>query len=162
MTHEDIIAGIELLAKNYSVAIKTAIEKNNMGEIFALFFQMKEANAELEAARKKLGAEFERFNKSVLPEFLDTHDTDMVRVPELGRSFYINTQYSATITDTDSAYEWLRGNGGEDLIRPSVNAGSLKSFVLSKIEEENVQPPEDAIKINSYRQIGSSKYTQKN
>lgn len=134
---------------------------SDMSGMFKVFLAVKEANTAIDTQRKSLGAFVEKLNKTVLPQALEDRGLDMLRVPDIGRSFYITKQYSATVLDKDMAFQWLNENGGEDLIQSTVNAGTLKSFIKSKIEEEGIDPPEDAIKFTSYDTIGSSKYTPK-
>ena len=141
--------------------IDSAIHDGDVKRAFVAFDAMREANSAMDTARVAFGKAFETYNKSTMPEFLDKLGTDMLRVPELSRSFYTIIQHSASVQNKDAAFDWLRSNGGESLIQPTVNASTLKSFLKSKLEEDGVEPPEDAIKLNSYRIIGSSKYTVK-
>ncbi len=48
---------------------------------------------------------------------------------------YINTSTRARVVDSDIAFEWLRSNGNEGLIKETVNARSLSSVVKAMIEE---------------------------
>jgi len=158
---EDIALRINSLAEWFKLRLDAAINSNDVKTAFELFDAMKTANKTIDEARSSFGGSFETFNKGKMPEFLDNLGTDMVRVPELARSFYTTTQISATVCDKDRAFEWLKENGGEALIQPTVNASTLKSFVKSKFEEDGIEPPEDTIRLNTYRTIGSSKYTVK-
>lgn len=158
---QQVADAISTLCEWLQREIDTAIKDNDVKRAFISFDAMREANATMDAARVAFGRTFETYNKSTMPEFLDKLGTDMLRVPELSRSFYTIVQHSASVQNKDAAFDWLRNNGGESLIQPTVNASTLKSFVKTKLEEEGVEPPEDAIKMNSYRIIGSSKYTVK-
>lgn len=158
---EDVALRISSLAEWFKLRLDAAIAANDVKTAFELFDAMKTANKTMDEARSSFGSDFESFNKGKMPEFLDSLGTDMVRVPELARSFYTTLQMSATVCNKELAFEWLKENGGEGLIQPTVNASTLKSFVKSKLEEDGVEPPEDVIKISTYRAIGSSKYTVK-
>lgn len=138
-----------------------AINAADYKEAFAVFYATNEANKSLDAARKALGAAYERMNKQTIPELFETLGTDMYRVPELERSFYPLVQTSASMVDKDAGMEWLRENGGSELIQPTVNASTLKSFLSELLSEEGVEPPADLIKVSSYTIVGSSKYTPK-
>ena len=158
---QDLADSIEKLADVFEQEIRDAIDDLNYPRVFTIFAQMGEANKRLEAARQKFGKVYEIMNKADVPNLFEALGTDIFRVPEIGRSFYPNTMYSATILDKEAAFDWLRANGGGELIQPTVNAGTLKSFVRTKLDEEGVEPPDDVIKFSSYQVIGSSKYTPK-
>lgn len=158
---QGVVDAIDSLCDWLKGEVDTALADNDVKRAFVAFDAMREANVAMDAARVAFGRAFESYNKSTMPEFLDKLGTDMLRVPELSRSFYTILQHSASVQNKDAAFDWLRSNGGESLIQPTVNASTLKSFCKSKLEEEGVEPPEDAIKINTYRIIGSSKYTVK-
>ena len=157
----EIVDAIESLRDWLLREVESAIHDSDVKRAFIAFDAMREANSAMDAARVAFGKHFEGFNKSTMPEFLDKLGTDMLRVPELSRSFYTIVHHSAAMQNKDAAFDWLRKNGGESLIQPTVNSSTLKSFLKMKLEEEGVEPPEDAIKLNSYRIIGSSKYTAK-
>lgn len=126
-----------------------------------LWQQLKDVNKEVEEARKKLGALIELFGKSILPTEFELRGFDQFRSPSACRSFTMRTEYTARVVDKEAGYVWLRENGGADLIQETVNAGTLKSFLVSKLNDEGVEPPEEVIKLNSFSVIGSNKYTPK-
>lgn len=100
-------------------------------------------------------------DKNVLPKLFDHHGVDMVRIPELGRSFSLRQMTTASMLDKEAALAWLRDNGHGDLIQETVNAGTLASFIRNMILEEGTEPPEELFKVNSYKTIGSNKYNPK-
>lgn len=100
-------------------------------------------------------------DKAVLPKLFEHHGLDMVRIPELGRSFSIRQMTTASMLDKEQAMEWLRENGHGDLIQETVNAGTLASFIRNMILEEGIEPPEELFKVSTYKTIGSNKYNPK-
>lgn len=100
-------------------------------------------------------------DKNVLPELMEEHDMDMIRIPDLGRSFSIRQMMTASMLDKERAFQWLRDNGNEDLIQETVNAGTLSSFIKSMIVDEGIDPPEDVFKVSTYKKTNSTKYTPK-
>ncbi len=100
-------------------------------------------------------------DKAVLPRLFEHHGVDMVRIPELGRSFSIRQMTTASMLDKEGAMAWLRNNGHGDLIQETVNAGTLASFIRNLQLEQGIDPPEELFKVNSYKTIGSNKYTPK-
>lgn len=100
-------------------------------------------------------------DKAILPRLFDHNGLDMVRIPELGRSFSIRQMTTASMLDKAGAMSWLRDNGHGDLIQETVNAGTLASFIRNLQLEQGIDPPEELFKVNSYKTIGSNKYNPK-
>lgn len=100
-------------------------------------------------------------DKAIFPALLEHHGLDMVRVPELKRSFSVKQMTSASMIDKEGGITWLREQGHGDLIQETVNAGTLASFFRNMMLEQGIDPPEEFFKINSYRTMTSAKYTPK-
>lgn len=156
-----LIANLNAIAEWYEGAVEKAEAAKDVVEVLKFFQTMKEDHAELDKARKRIYHALNRLDKSILPKRFEDMDVDKVAVPTLARSFYTLDKMSASIVDKPAGFEWLRSNGGEDLITETVNAGSLASFVRDMILEQGVEPPPDVIKVTQYQVIGSSKYTPK-
>lgn len=132
-----------------------------LADICALYFLVKshyEAIDKMKTEWSKLKMFMER---AVLPEKMEKADVDMVRVPDLARSFSLQKRYSASIVDKEAAFKWLRESGNEEIIQETVNAGTLSSFCRNLMLDQGIEPPEDAVKVSSYNAIGVNKYTPK-
>lgn len=115
----------------------------------------------LDTARKKIYALLDAVDKGVLPKLFDDNDLDLVRVPELARSFYPTTKYSAKTIDKEKLMDWLRQEGQEELISETVNSSTLAGFLKDRMLSEGIDPPSDIVELTTYKTIGSSKYTPK-
>ena len=137
--------------------------KGRLVDLIAFFQTVNEGYDEIDAQRKRLYALVDNLNKNAVPDALDAAGVDLFRVPELGRSFYTINKLSVSIVPDkrDDAYEWLKSNQGGELIQPTVNAGTLSSFIRQRQKDDNLDPPTDLFKLNAYRITGSSKYTPK-
>lgn len=147
-------------------SLNTEKEKALQGDLaglLAFYWAFKETYKSLDEARKAIYAEVDFLDKNAIPEKLDASGMDKVRVPALGRSFYILPKYSASILDgkKDEAFEWLRSNGAGEVITETVNAGTLAALLRNLIEKHNTDAPEDIFKLTSYKTVGSSKYSPK-
>lgn len=98
------------------------------------------------------------FDKGIFPGQLEKRDLDMIRIPELARSFSIRTNTSASMIDKERAFEWLREHGHGDLVQETVNSGTLASFARSLQIDEGIDLPDDIFKVATYNSIGSAKY----
>lgn len=130
-------------------------------EMAKAYWRAKELHDQLKKQLTRLYHVVNAMDKSVMPKLMEHHGVDMVRVPELARSFSIRQMTSASMLDKEGAMSWLRDNGHGDLIQETVNAGTLASFIRNMILEEGIEPPEELFKVNSYKTIGSNKYNPK-
>lgn len=138
--------------------VDSADKIETIEEFASFFWSIKQAYAELDEARKLIYHQLDRLDKSIFPEYLERLGTDKVRVPELGRSFYVTKKFSVKQLDKEGVMEWLRNNGGADVIQETVNASVLTSFVQDLMIEQGIDPPEGVLELTSYNTIGSSKY----
>lgn len=139
---------------------------NESGDFVALliaYYQIKTKYDALDEARKLIYALVDSLNKSVIPLRFDAIGTDKIQVPEVKKSFYPLTKYSASIPDgkKPEAYEWLRSNDLGAIITETVNASTLVNTLNEFITEIGKDPPEDLFKITSYKATGMSNYTPK-
>ncbi len=125
------------------------------------YFHIKSAYEALDGARKELYHLKDLFDKVIVPELMENDDIDMLRIPELARSFSRQQKFSASFVDKEEGFKWLRDNGQGDLIVETVNAGTLAAFCRSMIMDEGLEPPADVIRVTTYYGTGMSKYTPK-
>lgn len=136
-------------------------ESAPLTEQLVYFFHLKEHAKALNDEVKRLNRVVERFNKGVIPDAIEESGMDLVRVPHVARSFYPLVKHSASMTDKVKAFEWLRNQGAESLITETVNSSTLSAYLKDRLENEGIEPPEDVIKLSTYRITGMSKYTPK-
>lgn len=147
---KDIDDAVQRLKESEKLPIEELLEKYQI---------MKERYDELDSARKLLFRQLDRLNKQVLPAKFEDRGVDKIQLRNLARSFYRLTKHSASMPDKEKGYEWLRDNNAEHLITETVNSGTLASFLKEHLEGGGEDPPEEAIRMNTYQIIGSSKYT---
>lgn len=125
-------------------------------------FAIKNAHDQVDNQKKQLYKLKDWLDKSVMPQRLEDHDLDQIRIPEIARSFTPISKLSASFIDKEKGFAWLRERGAEDLIQETVNAGTLSAYVKNLQEEEGIDPPDDIVKVNMYYVTGINKYTPKN
>lgn len=136
------------------------------GDFVALltaYYQLKSKYDDLDEARKLIYNMVDNLNKSVIPLKFDAIGTDKIQVPEIKKSFYPLTKYSASIPDgkKPEAYEWLRERDLGAIITETVNAGTLSNTLQTFITDTGIDPPEELFKLTSYKTTGMSNYTPK-
>lgn len=164
---ENGIARLQELFEVLNAAIESQTEKTvrsgNLRDLLVLFRTLDEGYDAIDALRKKFYLSNDTLNKSIVPQAIENSGMDLVRIPDLGRSFYIVPKLSVSIVEgaKEAAYDWLRKNGGEDLPQLTVNAGTLAAWVRQMQKEKNIDPPAELFTLNPYNTTGSSKYTPK-
>jgi hypothetical protein len=139
----------------------TSYDDLEISDIAKRYWFLKEQYAVLKEAQGELYKVLDSLDKAIFPQQLEKRGLDMVRVPELGRSFSTRTNWSASITDKERGIQWLRDNGHGDLVQETVNAGTLASFARNLQMEEGIDLPDDFFKVSTYDSMGSAKYTPK-
>jgi hypothetical protein len=126
------------------------------------FFIFKTLYDEMDKLRKDIGSQLEYVNKGLMPSKFDDDKTDITRVPEIGRSFTLQTKYSASIVEgmREPAFEWLQ-EYRPHLIVTTTNAQTMAADFKEMITKEGKDPPEDLFNFRSYHTTGINKYTPK-
>jgi len=130
-------------------------------EVIKDYWRLKGLHEELKAAVTRIYNVMNSLEKGEIPARMTDAELDMVRIPELARSFSLRIMTSASMLDKDKAFEWVRGLGHEDLIQETINSGTLAAFCRNLMLEQGIEPPDDVIKVTTYNTIGSAKYTPK-
>ena len=133
----------------------------DFSNLLTSYYNINEYYKQLDEMRKRMYGVVDRYNKSVIPAIMDERDLDKVQVASIARSFYPISKMTATIVDKQKGPQWLRDNGGEDLIQETVNASSLSAFVKEMMQNTGKEPPTEIIRVNTYSVTGISKYTPK-
>jgi hypothetical protein len=130
-------------------------------EIGIALFQIVETHSAIDAVVKKVYHVKDRIDKSIMPTRLADFDLDMVRVPEIARSFSVLDKMSASLVDKVEGFKWLRANGLGDLVQETVNAGTLAAAMRNLILEQGIDPPPEIVKVSTYKATSVNKYTPK-
>ena len=168
--HMDSMESVSVFCDSLESSIKDAldsidadpsIDDAKIEDICALYMKLVALNDDLRQIVSRSYKTLESFKSHRVLDKLDAMGADKVSIPSLGRSFYPKTRHSATMLDKEGGMAWLRENGAADLIKPSVHAQTLTTYIKSMITEDGVEPPPDLFKFSSHRYLGFSKYTPK-
>lgn len=154
------IAVLEECVKEFEDRLEGA-KGNTLANHAILHHTVAEHYAALDEVRKRLYKAYDHDRKTTLPERFEDEGVDMLRVPELKRSFGVLTKHSASTKDKEAAMAWLRANGAESLISETVNASTLSAYLASRITDEGKDPPEELFNFSTYRLISMRQYTPK-
>lgn len=103
--------------------------------------------SELDDVKKPLQAEYDKLRLHDIPNAMAEQDTTSIK-GEWGRCT-LTADLSVKVEDKLRLHEWLEQTGFKDLIVPTVNAQTLKSFVKEQIGNGS-ELPEEIIKISPF------------
>lgn len=118
----------------------------SMSRAFVVLHRLRERiNTEKDtSAFKPLMKIFERYQKEVIPHIFDVENVPNVNLAEGFRVGVSNPFYASIKKDMKTAaYAWMRDNGLADLIQSTVNSSSLSSALKEKLEEHNIEAPDN-------------------
>jgi len=164
MTLEELIQNTREVADNAESWLdntKGANEPIQPAKLAKHYWYLKENYDRLKKELTRIYHVVDAVDKHLLPEAFDAAGTDLIRIPELGRSFSVKTMMSASMKDKEAGAQWLRDQGHGDLVQETVNAGTLASFMRSYILDEGMEPPEDIFKVTTYNKTNTTKYNPK-
>jgi len=105
----------------------------------------------MDAARKTIYADLESMSRETIPEMLaEAGVTNItVEIGDLKYRFGKSQRVSVSMTDKEAGMDWLKANGGEGLIKPTVNAAQLSSFAKEFLKTKGMDLPLDQFKTSS-------------
>lgn len=108
--------------------------------------QLKEA----ESVKTELQKHFDEIRQFHVPNALEDAGIRTATFEGIGRvQVTADMRVSQVPERREELYDWLRRSGAGDLIKPNVNASSLKSFIKELISE-GVEVPEGMLNINPF------------
>lgn len=115
---------------------------NSLAESYVLFQRCAEM---LTRSTKEINKAKDKVSYETIPERFHEEGIKTAKT-ESGFRVTVSQRFSASIKDQVAGYEWLRQNGLESLIKPTVNSSSLSAAIKELMTERNVEPPENIIK----------------
>lgn len=149
------------LVREYVDDLEENPANHELADVAKSFKEITDNHKELDALVKKVYHAKEALNKHFIPKMLEDAGMDLIRVPEIGYSFSIRNNLSASMIDKDKGLDWLKSHGHAELVQETVNAGTLASFAKALMLEEGIDLPSDIFKLTPYKSTGMNKYTPK-
>lgn len=104
-------------------------------------FQLKEKKKDLEAQLKEINKEKAILEDTKLPELMETHEIPKLTIDGHGTLYTQAIVYAnILVEDRDTANTWFKGNGHGSLVKETIHAGSLKSWVKEQMDEGKEVP----------------------
>ena len=101
---------------------------------------------EAENALKRINAWYDVLRYEAIPTKMDDEGIENIRIEGIGR-VGLTADMFVSVKDKQGLFHWLEQEGMDDIIQPSVNAGTLKAFVKSRMKD-NLPVPDEFLNIN--------------
>jgi hypothetical protein len=133
-------------------------EVNDITELLKSYADLTALHEQLNEARKIWYKSLEHTSRNVIPDRFMDADVKSMNIDGYGR-FQVGSNYSVKVLDDVKSKDWLKENGGEDLIKDTVNSSSLKAWMKAYKQDQGMSPPEEIFSesISSYTQIQKTK-----
>lgn len=156
-----IVDAITTVADSIKAYMGKVKDSGDTTGLLVSYYHLNEGYKKLDEARKLVYHIKDRHDKGVIPEMFETLKQDNIRVPEVARSFYPLTKWSAKIVDKVALHDWLPKVGLDGLITTTVNSSELTAALKERLLETGQEPPDDIVELRSYKTTGMSRYNPK-
>ena len=93
--------------------------------------------------------DFMRYTR--MPEVMDTHDIESVRIEGIGRVYLLSDyNVSTKAGQKQAAMEWLIENGFGDIVQETVNASTLKAVIKKEVIAKGKEVPEELFNVSPF------------
>ena len=142
----DSLSGyIDKIIAELDEMVRGANSLEGLAEAYILFKNCAEI---VHSGTKKINIAKDKVSYDVVPEkFLEEGVKTITTLS--GHRVTVSNQLSVKILEKEAGYQWLKDNGLEALIKPTVNASSLKAAIKDMMENENKQPPTDVFSVKN-------------
>ena len=125
-------------------------EGMKIAELGAAMKSKKDELTCLKEASTEVQKEFDALRKHIVPEAMENAGIDSVKLKDVGRLSTRGEIYASIVAeDKTQAYDWLINNEFADVIKPGVNASTLKAL-LKECIMNGVEIPEELFKAEPY------------
>lgn len=139
---------------------KVRQDKDTTGLLVA-FHHLSASYKDLDDARKSMYHVKDKYDKLFIPGLFDNLGQDSIRIPQVARSFYPLTKWSAKVVNKQALHEWLPEVGLGSLITQTVNSSELAAALKERLLTTGEDPPEEIVELKSYKITGMSRYNPK-
>ena len=115
------------------------VASNDHIEVIKHYDKLRQVNATIKESREVLSQIEEQLSREYVPDMLRANQIRTITVEGVGR-VSLGTRWSASMTDKQSGFDWLRGNGHGGVIQETVNAQTLGALA-KELNGEGVDLP---------------------
>lgn len=117
------------------------------------FYDLRNATALIKESREALAEMEDYFSTSTIPDLFSlirerTGQKPPFVIEGIGR-VTVSRRFSASMLDKETGLQWLRDNGHEGLIQPTVNSSTLAAFAKDMQENQGKDLPVEIFKVGT-------------
>jgi|GEM_PF-5192136 len=135
------------LSEDLDIAIKDMAKDGDLPEACRGYKALDDAYKGMDTSRKAVYAQLESISRQVIPELLAEAGVTNITVQigdlsyRFGKSQRVN--FSILPEKKETAFDWLRANGGDAIIQETVNAGTLSTFGKDFLKAKGMDLPDN-------------------
>lgn len=142
------------------MSIENEFAKYDQMTLVELVREMKNIQSAKESAEevvKALNKKFDFLRITKIPQVMEDEGIQRLSVDGVGRvSLTADMHVSVKEGQKDAFYDWLRDNGREDLIQPTVNSSTLKATVKNMVKQGE-EFPDQLLNVNPFTRASITK-----
>lgn len=132
-------------------------DKMTLVELVREMRNVQSAKESAEDVVKALNKKFDFLRITKIPQVMEDEGIQRLSVDGVGRvSLTADMHVSVKEGQKEAFYSWLRDNGREDLIQPTVNSSTLKATVKNMVKQGEVFPDE-LLNVNPFTRASITK-----
>jgi len=147
-----VVTGFQAVATQIQKETNDVVSGGDHLEIIRHFNDLRLVNGQIKEARAALQEVEDLLSTRDIPEVMKRHNVKTTTVIGVGR-VTVAYRFSCSMLDKAAGMEWLRENGHEGLIQPTVNSSSLGAFAKDMLQNQGKELPPEIFK------TGTSPYT---
>ena len=122
---------------------------------------MNDIRIQLDKAKEvktKLQGKYDILRLNLIPAAMEENDITNITIDGIGRLGLTSDIYASVVAkNKDETWEWLRNNGHGDIIKETINAGTLKATLKAIMRKGEETIPEGLFKITPYTRASITK-----
>jgi hypothetical protein len=132
-------------------------EGMTLQQVAARMQELKNKLDEATDIKTSLQKEYDHVRMNVIPGILDDQGVSTITLDDIGRISLTSDIFASIPSEfKDQAWDWLRENGHGDIIKETINAGTLKA-VLKAVITKGEQLPEGLFKVTPFSRASITK-----
>lgn len=132
-------------------------DKMTLVELVREMKMVQSAKESAEDVVKALNKKFDFLRITKIPQVMEDEGIQRLSVDGVGRvSLTADMHVSVKEGQKDAFYDWLRDNGREDLIQPTVNSSTLKATVKNMVKQGE-EFPDQLLNVNPFTRASITK-----
>lgn len=132
-------------------------DKMTLVELVREMRNIQSAKESAEDVVKALNKRFDFLRITKIPQVMEDEGIQRLSVDGVGRvSLTADMHVSVKEGQKDAFYDWLRDNGREDLIQPTVNSSTLKATVKNMVKQGE-EFPDQLLNVNPFTRASITK-----